>query len=550
MADRTIDLDAGGENLLISSEYNDEIRLTIKGFAGARWDSANRVWCVPVSHTAALLEGLSKFEFELLADLSTGPTGDGPAPAGSANDDTLSISQLNTKIRIALAQEVGGAVWVKGELSSFDKGADRAHWYFDLVEKDSNSERITARISATVFNRERTAISAKLNALPEPIRLTDGLEVRMRGRLDYYSPNGRLQFIVDDIDPNFSLGEMARRREEILRQLESDGLLAKNTRLTMPVLPLRVGLITAPNSDALHDVVRTLSSSGFAFEVFHYPATVQGPRCEQEILTGLQYFESGRNVDCVLLVRGGGARSDLAWLDNLAMARAIANMATKVVVGIGHQRDQSVLDFVASSEKTPTAAAELLVSYVSAQDQRVSSLASKLTERVTSRMRLEAERAEQRRHRLLQASKNQLDRSRVHLDHRIQAGLTHRVDALLRLEKQRLGRLASDLRPTRVLKRVTTEQERHLRLRRRLERGCQVILHRVATQLDAITARVEAADPKRVLARGYSVVYDQYGGLVRSLTQIEVDNPITLSLSDGQLTATVTEKHGDPDADG
>ena len=540
---RTITATEDGRFLLVVSEYNDEIRSTLKSFRGARWDRDNRCWRVPINHRPELLERLAAFNFELNGTQAEAPT-------AVVEDETLTISGLNNRIKNVLVSGFRGFLWVRGELAGFDKGAQRRHWYFELVDKPEDGE-VQARISAVCWERDRQLIERRLGSANERIELRDGIEVRVKARVDFYPRNGRLQFVVEDIDPEFSLGQLALKRRQIIEALTREGLLQRNRELELPLVPLRVGLITARESDALHDFVRTLERSAYGFEIALHHSAVQGSWLESEVIRALAYFEAHADrFDVVAIVRGGGARTDLAWFDNLEVARCVARHPLKIIVGIGHERDRSVLDEIASAAKTPTAAAELLIARVTQVDEWVEGVAQRLGMTARRRVAQEQQRGENAVARLRAAARNCAQRARARIDQEFGAQLRILVQSRLRLERRRLDRHQSVLTPGAISRRLRPERERLDARASRLHTGSLSGLHAAGQRQSVLEARVGAVDPARTLARGYSLVYGADGSLVKSPDQASPGDLLRLRLAAGELRARVTEAAKDEDENG
>ena len=237
------------------------------------------------------------------------------------------------------------------------------HTYFELVEKDSRRERVAARIDVALFKGNAPTINTRLREVPG-VTLAPDIELRIRGRIDYYPTGGRLQLVMTDIDPIFTVGGMAANRERVLRALAAEDLLQRNGGLPLSPVPLRVGLITSKGSAAYYDFVHELERSGFDWRVVLADVRVQGGGAPRRVTWALRAFASV-DVDVVVVVRGGGARSDLAAFDSEPVARAIALMPMPVFTGIGHEIDRAVADEVAHScFNTPTACAQALVEQV------------------------------------------------------------------------------------------------------------------------------------------------------------------------------------------
>ncbi|HRC87722.1 MAG TPA: exodeoxyribonuclease VII large subunit, partial [Thermoanaerobaculia bacterium] len=272
---------------------------------------------------------------------------------------TYSVSELAAEIGAVLADSFP-PLWVVGEVQRV-RPSQRGHLYFELIEK-GQGESILAKLDAVLWRSDHERVRSVLAA--QGLAIVEGVEIRLRASVDFYGPAGRLQLVVREVDPLFFLGQLERRRRELLAELASAGLLERNRELPLPELPLTVGLVTSEGSAAYHDFLTTLAESGYGFRVLFVHSAVQGKGAEQELVSALELAGS-LPLDCLVLVRGGGSRSDLAVFDSREVARAVALCPVPVVTGLGHEIDQAIADRVAhTAVKTPTKAAELLVARV------------------------------------------------------------------------------------------------------------------------------------------------------------------------------------------
>src|SRR5690606_38881735 len=284
-----------------------------------------------------------------------------------ADDPTWSVPELAEAIALRLRTAFPDEVWVRGVIRNLNPARRGGTVWFDLVEPAADgdlSRPPRATLAVVLFDAARRRVNARLTAAAGRVRMTDGTEVRIRGRITFYERGGRLQLQMSDIDPDFTLGRLAADRERVLRQLAAEGLLDRQARLPRPLLPLRPGLVTSAGSAAEHDVLDELRASGIGFTVVRADVRVQGTRAPASVARGLRAV-AARGVDLVLLVRGGGAATDLAAFDGEVIARAIAELEVPVLTGIGHDIDRSVADEVAHAcYKTPTACAQAVVAQV------------------------------------------------------------------------------------------------------------------------------------------------------------------------------------------
>src|SRR4051794_9308812 len=273
-------------------------------------------------------------------------------------EPTMSVAELSTGIGAALTRAFADEVWVRGEVANLNRPPS-GHVYFDLVGDG-------CALGVTLWASDKQVVNAVLRRAGGAVRMSDGTEVRIRVRVSWYAERGRVSLRMLSIDTAYTLGRLAEARELLLQALQAEGLLRRQAGLALPPVPLRVGLITSDGSAAAHDFLRTLEGSGHAWQVTLLDARVQGTTAEWSILDALE-TACGTNppFDAVCIVRGGGARTDLATFDREAVARAIALAPVVIWTGIGHEIDTTVADAVAHRHfRTPTACAMALVEQV------------------------------------------------------------------------------------------------------------------------------------------------------------------------------------------
>jgi exodeoxyribonuclease VII large subunit len=341
-----------------------------------------------------------------------------------------------------------------------------------------------------LFRLEHQRVQRALAEYPD-FRLADGLEVRVRGRVQY--GYGRVSLVMSAIDPVHTLGKLAADRQRVLRTLAAEGLLDANRSLAVPLLPLRVGLVTSAGSAAYEDTVHELRASGFGFQLLVADARVQGNGAELSMVRALHALQS-RGCDLVLLVRGGGSRTDLVAFDGERLARAVAAMPVPVFTGVGHEIDTAVVDEVAhSSFKTPTACAAA----------------------VADRVRATVARSEH-----------------------AWAAIASSADGRVRRAHQELDRLAVRVRVDGALRGAERLLDEH---RRRVSRAAVAAVHAQQARVDILSTRIGAADPARLLSRGWSVTRTADGRLVRSPDDAPPGTELITTLGAGSLRSEVID---------
>jgi exodeoxyribonuclease VII large subunit len=448
-------------------------------------------------------------------------------------EETYSVSTLCEEVR-DLLQQAYTEVWVVGEVNRV-RDHRSGHFYFELIEKGAD-DQITAKLEAVAWRHDYRRIRQVLDDSDQ--KITEGQEIRCRGRLDFYPPFGRLQFVVREVDPVFSLGLMARRRQETLAALAKAGLLDRNRSLRLAELPLRVGLVTSHESAAYHDFLSSLRESGYGFEVLFVHAAVQGRGAEKEIVSALSWLHQGR-IDCLVMIRGGGSRSDLAVFDSRRVAEAIAEFPAPVLTGLGHEIDQAIADLTAHSAfKTPTKVAEFLVERVADAERSVEALGRSLSHVSMETLRRGREMLGRSERGLLMA-RHRVASSRSDLAHLAQR-FPRAAHFLLDSHRRRVGAVpqrlsAASYRP------IERRRQQPVRLVERITAKSQLRLRELAVKLTGWERLCVQLAPERTLERGFSITRDSQGRAMTAPDEVAPGERIISQLAGGRLASRVEE---------
>jgi exodeoxyribonuclease VII large subunit len=455
-------------------------------------------------------------------------------------EPTWSVGEIGEAIAGALRRAFPDEVWLRGEIRNLKRGNTGMVW-FDLVEPAPGGQLgrpALATLPVVLFDAARRRVNASLRRAGGAVRMESGTEVRIRGRLGFWAPGGRLQVQMVDIDPAFTLGRLAADRERLLRQLEAEGLLGRQALLPFPRVPLRLGLVTSAGSAADHDVIDELRRSGLGFRVRRVDTRVQGSGAPRSVARALGLFTPGI-VDLVMLVRGGGSATDLAAFDSEAIARAIAGSPVPIVTGIGHDVDRTLADELAhTAYKTPTACAQAMVAAVRAFDTELSYAWHAIAGSAQRRLAGEAVRLRGCARHVAVGTRHGLAAADAVLSS--SAGrLSHSADSALARSGRGLDRATG-----RVEAGARVHLQAHHRrieaLAPRLVQRAPRLVGAATRRVDGIDAQVRALDPVRTLARGWSITRTADGTVVRSPTDVAPGDPLTTTLATGTLTSTVT----------
>ncbi len=430
--------------------------------------------------------------------------------------EPLSLYELNHRVRQRVEGAFNGCCWVRGELAEGRKAAN-GHFYGELVERNEEGGDIIARARVNCWARTYALVS--MDFLSQTGKeLTAGLKVLLKVSVTFHEQYG-YSLSIQGIDPSYTLGDAAQKRKQIIEQLRKDGLLTANAELPIPLLTQRIAVVSSATAAGYGDFTRQLleNGKGYYFSLQLFPALMQGTGVEQSIISALsQIADEADSWDAVVIIRGGGATTDLSDFDSYPLAAFIAQMPLPVITGIGHDRDTTVLDSVAHiSLKTPTAVAAFLLELADKQAELLASLQQRIAIAAQQNLLVQNRRMDELLRRIpLAAQRNLTAQSRLLDD------MVHRMPLFV-------SRLTA--RHTNYLDRLTTQIESALRM------YIQQRLH----GLNLISTRLEALDPTLPLARGYSITTCQ-GRLVRSIKDIKPGAMLTTRLKDGTITSDIT----------
>jgi exodeoxyribonuclease VII large subunit len=407
--------------------------------------------------------------------------------------ETLSLYELNRLIRLTLHRGLSNAYWVQAELSEV-REAYNGHCYIELVQKSEQGNTFVAKARGSIWANVYRMLKPYFENTTGQ-RFVAGIKVLLQVSVDFHEQYG-LSLTVHDIDPTYTLGDMARRRREILMQLESEGVLTLNKELSMPMLPQRVAVVSAAGAAGYGDFCDQLMHNpyGFVFYPRLFPAVMQGDRVEESVIAALDSIISDDTQwDVVVIIRGGGATSDLSGFDTYLLATNCAQFPLPIITGIGHERDDTVLDVVAHTRvKTPTAAAEFLIA-------RLVDAADALHAQVEA--------------------------------------LAHVVNMRMRSEEQRLTQIAAQL-PYLFSLAHTRQMHRIEQLESHLRTSLKQLMVKETHRLQLIEQVTESASPQLMLQRGYSITRCN-GKVVRDASILSPGVLLTTEFADGMVQSEV-----------
>ena len=408
-------------------------------------------------------------------------------------NEVLTLFELNSLVHEVIESNFDEEYWVTGELSDAGTPAFGGHFYGELVQKDEESDRIVARARITCWARTYNMLRLRFQKeAGETLR--KGLQVKLLVEINFHEQYG-YSLNVLDIDSTFTLGDLAKRRREILQQLEKDGILHDNQSLPLPRLLRRIAVISSPTAAGYGDFCHQLEQNdyGFHFDVQLFPAVMQGEQVPESIISALETILSEQPFDLVVIIRGGGASSDLSDFDSYELAACIAQYPLPVLTGIGHERDGTVLDFVAHTKvKTPTAAAAFIIEHQAEE----AALLDELYQRIT-----------------------------------------HSAEERILREKQRMEHQKAVL-PLLFTNFIQGKQNGLQLLRQRLSTAIPQLIEREHHRQQLLEKRLEMLDPRLLLKRGYSITTCG-GKIVRSIEGLAEGEVLTTQIENGEIYSKV-----------
>lgn len=409
--------------------------------------------------------------------------------------ESYSLSELGKCIKMTLKTAFAEPVWVRAEISEMHENVS-GHCYLDLIEKADDTDALVAKQKATIWAFTYRMLKPYFES-ETGATLRAGMKVLLLCDVEFHEVYG-VSLNVRDIDPAFTVGEMAVRRAEIIRRLTDDGIVDMNKQQPLAPVPQRVAVISSATAAGYGDFCDQLRNNvfGYTFYTKLFPATMQGAQTEQSVVAALDKIcDFIDNFDVVVIIRGGGATSDLVAFDNYNLALHCAQFPLPIISGIGHQRDESVVDLVAHTRvKTPTAAAEFLVARINDFEKNIDEMAQNVAFSA---------------------------REVVH-------------DELLRLQ-QRIARLG-------VVQRVCVRHDAALQhLTMRLRNAAKMAISSEEKRMALVEKSIEYADPATLLRRGFTLT-TKHGKIVKSVCDVAPGDIVTTHLADGAFTAMVQQR--------
>jgi exodeoxyribonuclease VII large subunit len=436
------------------------------------------------------------------------------------------VRELVAALRTSVEREYGD-IWVAGEISNFRAHSSSGHLYFTLKDGDSQIRAVMFRSQARLLR----------------FRPEDGMQVVLRGRATVYEKGGDLQLSAEYLEPK-GAGALQIAFEQLKAKLEAEGLFDSARKKPIPALPRCIGIVTSPQAAALRDILNILRRRHHSANLLVYPAQVQGEAAAGEVSAGIKYFNRAKNVDVIIVARGGGSAEDLAAFNHEGLARTVFASEIPIISAVGHETDVTIIDFVADLRApTPSAAAELVILSRQEIEEQAESLQSRLARAV--------------RYRLLMAKQILTEAAQQGAFARMMGGINQRQqkldDLIFRAEKserklveqhrRRWERAAAAVRHYDARRMLAGIRKDLATQTSAVGAAVRAMLLRQRARMDQAQQQLKALSPLAILERGYALVFDPSGKLVKSSAQIVQGDEVSARLAHGTFTARVEKKN-------
>ena len=427
---------------------------------------------------------------------------------------TITLYELNSLVRQTIEIGLPKSYWVEAEISELRENG--GHCYLELIEKDKRYNTPIAKASARCWRQTWGMVKPYFeNTTGQQLRA--GMKVLIEVYAQFHEAYG-FSWIISDIDPNYTLGDMARKRQEIIKRLKEEGVFDLNKQLDLPLFSQRIAVISSKSAAGYGDFANQLYGNqyGYYFEAELFAATMQGEDVERSIIKALNAINDRcDDFDCVVIIRGGGATSDMSGFDALELAENVANFPLPIITGIGHDRDECILDMVSHTRvKTPTAAAALLIDNLNTAERRIDDARQRIANLTSRKMEVEKLRLSRLAERLPALFGSVKDKQ----------------EARLNILQERLFRLA-EIRLSNC-ENIVGQLEKKISLT--AEHLLMVEKHR----LELLEGRAQNLDPQLLLRRGYSITLVG-GKALRDPSQVKQGDKIETRLEKGTITSII-----------
>ncbi|MBK5719300.1 exodeoxyribonuclease VII large subunit [Dysgonomonas sp. Marseille-P4677] len=453
------------------------------------------------------------------------------------NNSAISLYELNSLIKGVLSDSIPERLWIRAEMSDV-RVNQNGHCYLEFIEKDQSGRTLVAKVRGMIWANTFYLLRSYFeNATKQSF--SSGLKVLVQVSVDFHELYG-LSLTVYDIDPSYTLGDQALNRAAILKQLEEDGVLYLNKELELPLPTNRIAIISSPTAAGYEDFLDQLHKNAFGF-VFYtklFPAIMQGDRAEDSVISALErIYEYQDCFDVVVIIRGGGATSDLSCFDSYLLAASCAQFSLPIITGIGHERDETVLDIVAHTRaKTPTAVAEFLINNLAETALELAEISQDIVSSVVQRLQEENVKLN------VFETKNSFVLKGWYREQQtiLSSSKVVLIRGMQRIQRENMNKfdLLEEVLSKKSQQMLKMNEERFLQIEESLNRNTQRLLKDESNKLQILEKHIQLSSPENILKKGYTLTM-KAGKVIKQSEVLKSGDEITTCFSDGQIDSIV-----------
>jgi len=437
----------------------------------------------------------------------------------------LQVSELTKKVRFILESELN-TVWLTGEISNF-VAASSGHWYLSLKDRKS-------QVRCAMFKGNNSRVRLKPSALPK-----NGQQVLVRARVSLYEPRGDFQLIIEQME-DAGTGLLRQQYEQLKNKLNALGVFSQTHKQTIPAHINTVGIVTSPTGAAVKDILTVLKRRNPNIKAIIYPALVQGEYASNDICHAIAQANIRKECDVVIVGRGGGSLEDLWSFNEESVVQAIYDSAIPIISAVGHEIDTTLSDYVADLRAaTPSAAAEIVSSDSSELLAKITMLKQRFSNAITQKMSLFTQQHNHLQHRLRQVHPEQQLRVQQQKSDELNARLHQVIKRLMLQVEQQPKQLKQRLTQLSPAKKITEQQIQRQKLEQRLTYAMQSSLQHKSELFVHLIEQLHLISPLATIARGYSVIRDTEKKVISSVTQLTINDKISVQVADGIINAKI-----------
>ncbi|MEA2105188.1 MAG: exodeoxyribonuclease VII large subunit [Bacteroidota bacterium] len=454
----------------------------------------------------------------------------------------ISLLELNQSIQEKIKLNFPESLWVVAEISEL-KINRSGHCYLELIEKDAINENIIAKSRATIWAFTFRMLKPYFESVTGH-ELASGLKILIRVTVEFHALYG-FSLNITDIDPNYTLGDLAQKKAETLRKLEEDGIVHMNKELEFPIVPQKIAVISSETAAGYQDFMHQLTNNkyGYKYYIKLFPSLMQGLQAEESIIDALErIFKNEHFFDIVVLIRGGGSQADLNCFNNYLLAANVAQYPIPVLTGIGHDKDESIVDIVAYQKlKTPTAVAEYIIEKTLAFEQMIDFYKERIYDIAIDFIHHQKTKLIQSSTIFIPITKNILDKQNNKFA-LLQEKFKNSATQLIHKKKNTINRYISTIQHT-TTKSLLSANENITFFKKTLITESKHTLKNHNSLLNNFENKVTLLDPTNILKRGYSITFNENQKIIKKIQQININDEVITKLFDGKFRSTVTIKN-------